>query len=64
MKRTWTIIGVANVARSLAWYQSLLELPPRSLPMTTSGNKPLYCTNAMRSMPALRAAASTLAMTP
>ena len=23
MKRTWTIIGVANVARSLKWYQSL-----------------------------------------
>ena len=23
MKRTWTIIGVANVSRSLNWYQSL-----------------------------------------
>ena len=23
MKRTWTIIGVSNVARSLHWYQSL-----------------------------------------
>jgi catechol 2,3-dioxygenase-like lactoylglutathione lyase family enzyme len=23
MKRTWTIIGVANVPRSLKWYQSL-----------------------------------------
>lgn len=23
MKRTWTIIGVADVARSLRWYQSL-----------------------------------------
>jgi catechol 2,3-dioxygenase-like lactoylglutathione lyase family enzyme len=23
VKRTWTIIGVANVARSLKWYQSL-----------------------------------------
>lgn len=23
MKRTWTIIGVADVARSLGWYQSL-----------------------------------------
>jgi catechol 2,3-dioxygenase-like lactoylglutathione lyase family enzyme len=23
MKRTWTIIGVADVARSLKWYQSL-----------------------------------------
>jgi catechol 2,3-dioxygenase-like lactoylglutathione lyase family enzyme len=27
MKRLWTIIGVANVARSIAWYQSLLGLP-------------------------------------
>lgn len=27
MKRTWTIIGVADVARSFAWYQSLLGLP-------------------------------------
>lgn len=27
MKRTWTIIGVADVARSYAWYQSLLGLP-------------------------------------
>jgi catechol 2,3-dioxygenase-like lactoylglutathione lyase family enzyme len=24
MKRTWTIIGVADVARSLDWYESLL----------------------------------------
>jgi catechol 2,3-dioxygenase-like lactoylglutathione lyase family enzyme len=24
MKRTWTIIGVANVARSFSWYQALL----------------------------------------
>jgi catechol 2,3-dioxygenase-like lactoylglutathione lyase family enzyme len=24
MKRTWTIIGVANVARSFKWYQALL----------------------------------------
>lgn len=23
MKRTWTVIGVADVARSLTWYQSL-----------------------------------------
>jgi catechol 2,3-dioxygenase-like lactoylglutathione lyase family enzyme len=23
MKRTWTIVGVADVARSLAWYQDL-----------------------------------------
>jgi catechol 2,3-dioxygenase-like lactoylglutathione lyase family enzyme len=27
MKRTWTIIGVADVARSSRWYQSLLGLP-------------------------------------
>ena len=26
MKRTWTIIGVADVARSVKWYQSLLGL--------------------------------------
>ena len=27
MKRTWTIIGVREVAGSLKWYQSLLGLP-------------------------------------
>jgi catechol 2,3-dioxygenase-like lactoylglutathione lyase family enzyme len=27
MKRLWTIIGVADVTRSTAWYQSLLGLP-------------------------------------
>jgi catechol 2,3-dioxygenase-like lactoylglutathione lyase family enzyme len=27
MKRTWTIIGAADVARSCRWYQSLLDLP-------------------------------------
>jgi catechol 2,3-dioxygenase-like lactoylglutathione lyase family enzyme len=27
MKRTWTIIGVADVARSLKWYQSLFGHP-------------------------------------
>ena len=27
MKRTWTIIGVADVAVSFKWYQSLLGLP-------------------------------------
>ena len=27
MKRTWTIIGVADVAQGVAWYQSLLGLP-------------------------------------
>ena len=31
MKRTWTIIGVADVARSFAWYQSLFG-QPKSLP--------------------------------
>jgi catechol 2,3-dioxygenase-like lactoylglutathione lyase family enzyme len=28
MRRTWTIIGVADVRRSFAWYQSLFGLPP------------------------------------
>ncbi|WP_322060486.1 VOC family protein [Paraburkholderia sp. J63] len=28
MKRLWTIIGVADVARSFGWYQSLLGQPP------------------------------------
>ena len=27
MRRTWTVIGVRDVARSLKWYQSLLALP-------------------------------------
>jgi len=27
MKRTWTIIGVSDVAASLKWYQSLFGLP-------------------------------------
>jgi catechol 2,3-dioxygenase-like lactoylglutathione lyase family enzyme len=27
MKRTWTIIGVADVGQSFGWYQSLLGLP-------------------------------------
>jgi catechol 2,3-dioxygenase-like lactoylglutathione lyase family enzyme len=27
MKRTWTIIGVADVARSMTWYQSLFGQP-------------------------------------
>jgi|SRR6188474_33205 len=27
MKRTWTIIGVADVPGSFAWYQALLGLP-------------------------------------
>jgi len=27
MRRTWTIIGVADVPRSFKWYQSLLVLP-------------------------------------
>lgn len=31
MKRTWTIIGVADVTRSFGWYQSLFG-QPRSAP--------------------------------
>ena len=27
MKRTWTIVGVADVARSCSWYQSLFGQP-------------------------------------
>jgi len=27
MKRLWTIIGVADVAKGYAWYQTLLDLP-------------------------------------
>ncbi|HLX28156.1 MAG TPA: VOC family protein [Casimicrobiaceae bacterium] len=27
MRRTWTIVGVADVLRSFKWYQSLLGLP-------------------------------------
>ena len=27
MRRTWTIVGVADVPRSFQWYQSLLGLP-------------------------------------
>jgi hypothetical protein len=34
MRRTWTIIGVADVAYSLAWYQRLLGLP-KSAPAHT-----------------------------
>lgn len=30
MKRTWTIIGVRDVARSFAWYQSLFGQAPTS----------------------------------
>ena len=30
MKRTWTIIGVGDVARSFKWYQSLLGIPKTS----------------------------------
>lgn len=28
MKRTWTIIGVSDVARSFEWYQSLFDQTP------------------------------------
>jgi len=31
MRRIWTIVGVADVSRSFAWYQALLGLP-KSLP--------------------------------
>jgi catechol 2,3-dioxygenase-like lactoylglutathione lyase family enzyme len=31
VKRIWTIVGVADVARSFAWYQELLGLP-KSVP--------------------------------
>jgi catechol 2,3-dioxygenase-like lactoylglutathione lyase family enzyme len=31
MKRTWTVIGVADVARSFKWYQSLFG-QPQTLP--------------------------------
>jgi catechol 2,3-dioxygenase-like lactoylglutathione lyase family enzyme len=27
VKRTWTILGVADVGRSFRWYQSILDLP-------------------------------------
>ena len=27
MKRTWTVIGVADVARSTSWYQALFGVP-------------------------------------
>lgn len=30
MKRTWTIIGVADVARSFGWYQALFGQPQTS----------------------------------
>ena len=37
MKRTWTIIGVADVPQSFEWYQSLLACRRRTLLTTTSG---------------------------
>jgi hypothetical protein len=36
MKRTWTIIGVGDVAGSFKWYQSLLGLEETAPRMTTS----------------------------
>lgn len=30
MKRTWTVIGVSDVARSFDWYRSLFGQPPSS----------------------------------
>ena len=32
MRRTWTIIGVRDVAGSFKWYQSLLGLPKEAAP--------------------------------
>ena len=32
MKRTWTIIGVADMPQSFRWYQSLLGLPETAPP--------------------------------
>jgi len=40
MKRTWTIIGVKDVAE-LQWYQSLLAWRKR-LPVTTTGSTPRF----------------------
>jgi hypothetical protein len=37
MRRAWTIIGVANVARSFRWYQMLLANRKRIPFMMTSG---------------------------
>ena len=34
--QTWTIIGVADAARSYAWYRDLLGLPPTAPGMGTS----------------------------
>jgi hypothetical protein len=44
MKRTWTIIGVADVPQSFKWYQSLVvvqfETPPHSHPSLIDGILP------------------------
>lgn len=37
MRRTWTIIGVAEVARSFRWYQSLFGQPPTAPAHTDFG---------------------------
>ena len=37
MKRTWTIIGVADVPGSFKWYQSLFGQPKTPPPITTLG---------------------------
>jgi hypothetical protein len=38
MKRTWTILGVGNVAGSCKWYQVLFGQPA-----TRRGQERLYC---------------------
>jgi catechol 2,3-dioxygenase-like lactoylglutathione lyase family enzyme len=37
VRRTWTIIGVAEVARSFRWYQSLFGQPPTAPAHTDFG---------------------------
>jgi len=47
MKRTWTIIGVRDVARSCKWYQSLFgqpEAPPAAISLSfTRRGEPFRC---------------------
>jgi hypothetical protein len=51
MKRTWTIIGVADVPQSFKWYQSLLGLPQvRALCLlwAISGHRTYSITSSVR----------------